>query len=654
MSDLGLVKDFDGKTYLSLQSVGSITYTKNIGSEPKDFEILRELGKGAFGEVFKVRSKLDDKIYAMKKMYLHELREKGEKHCELAKREVTFLSFLSHPHIIKYYKDFTSDNEDTLYIITEYVPNGDLDSFIQAHKKFNKQIPEEELWSIFLQCMDALTYVHDRCIIHRDIKPSNIFLGNNFNIKLGDFGAGAVKKKKGVNDFYKNDDYTILRENKELEYSGTVVGTPGYIAPQIVENKQYDEKVDIFSMGISFSEMLYFHRPFKIADIEKDDYGRVTKMILEKVEYFDDDNFEYSDEIKNLVNSMIIQEIDKLKRAKDYLEIIRTEFAKRYLLNTGVNSTMRCLSTYKEINKYFLGLQYTLKDFQNRPVTKAYISCLKSSEEKWDKNIQSFREVLCTKNPKLGKTKEIDPILVLTFAFGQLHSENNKNEIKQNLSNEHFIISDKDEAKTSKVDMLLNYNKIFSSKFNSFISERFFGLMKKSEFCNKCRTKTYKFSGYFFINFDLPQILQEDKALKQIHIEDYLKKPTQKEITKYCNKCLDREIFGYFKQIYSVCDLIVMSFQRGKDYELKTPIVIQEKISMRGISESNPNKKFKLNGMVCRNNKTEEFFSIINEKGTWFRYEGKESKKMELKSLNIDQSAEEIILLFYELSQNIK
>ena len=219
MSYLDTIKDADGNLYLSLEDPKKEANISNKGNKPEDFEILRILGNGGFGQVFKVRSKIDNNIYAMKKMDLENLREQGEKYVELAMREAPILLHLSHPHVIKYYNHFNSKDNKYLYIITEYVPNGDLDNFIDAHKKFDKQIPEEELWTIFLQSMEALVYIHKNDIIHRDIKPSNLLLGNNFTIKLGDFGTSAVKsKKKEVSILYKNDDYTSIRGIKSLQY----------------------------------------------------------------------------------------------------------------------------------------------------------------------------------------------------------------------------------------------------------------------------------------------------------------------------------------------------------------------------------------------------------------------------------------------------
>ena len=146
----------------------------------------------------------------MKIADLAELKKKGKRGLQLTLNESKFLTVLSHPHIIKYYTNFMEG--DNLYLIIENAENGDLASFTLSNKKLGRNIPEDELWSIFLQCMQGLSYIHDMGVIHRDIKLGNILMDNNMTIKLGDFGTCAVKR----NEQEENENIKYLNLNIEI------------------------------------------------------------------------------------------------------------------------------------------------------------------------------------------------------------------------------------------------------------------------------------------------------------------------------------------------------------------------------------------------------------------------------------------------------
>ena len=130
-----MIEDLEGNTFIGFTIPLDVDSVK-IGDKFDDFELFGKLGEGAFGSVYKVRSKINKKIYALKRANLKKLKEKGQKAYDLTIHETMFLAHISHPHIIKYYKHFVEG--DYLYIIVEFVENGDIEGFIKAHKTFKK------------------------------------------------------------------------------------------------------------------------------------------------------------------------------------------------------------------------------------------------------------------------------------------------------------------------------------------------------------------------------------------------------------------------------------------------------------------------------------------------------------------------------------
>ena len=124
MSNFDTIKDTEGKEYLVFDS-SKLCDDSQMGDKSDDFEILRKLGKGGFGQVFKVHFKTNNKVYAMKQLNIKEIKEKNEKAYQLTMNETTILEGLSHPLIIKYYKKFKGN---FLYIIFEFAANGDIDN----------------------------------------------------------------------------------------------------------------------------------------------------------------------------------------------------------------------------------------------------------------------------------------------------------------------------------------------------------------------------------------------------------------------------------------------------------------------------------------------------------------------------------------------
>jgi serine/threonine protein kinase len=326
MNDFNEIKDIEGNAHFAIKK-NNYKEKENIGKNLDDFEFLQILGEGGFGEVYKVKSKLNNKIYAMKKVDLKKFEKDELK--KYAERETKLLSLISHPRVIKYYDNFPSKNKEYLYIIMENAENGDLDSLLNAYIIKNEYIPEEDLWTIFLQCMQGLVYIHKYDVIHRDIKPENIFIDNNMNIKIGDFGFAAVKKDEtDENKKYTNVGYGEGLNQLDLKYGGTKVGTKGYMADEI-QNRKYDQKVDVYSMGVTFYELCFQHLP-----------SRHIKTHSEN----------YSDEMIKIVIEMIEEDAETRQTSEYFLKKIEQEFSKKYNRITSINALMSCLHSFEDIS----------------------------------------------------------------------------------------------------------------------------------------------------------------------------------------------------------------------------------------------------------------------------------------------------------------
>ena len=189
-----LIRDIKGKEHLVFKRENK-NELDDMGNKVDDFEILQVLGEGSFDYIAKVKSRLNHKIYAMKKIVLSKIKE--EKVIKLMENETKILEELNNPLVVKYYKSFNEDN--ALFILMEFMDNGDLLGMFKASKSLNKPIPEEKIYDIFIQSMKALAFIHSKNLIHRDIKPENLFITVDGTVKLGDFGVSAAIEKEEYN-----------------------------------------------------------------------------------------------------------------------------------------------------------------------------------------------------------------------------------------------------------------------------------------------------------------------------------------------------------------------------------------------------------------------------------------------------------------------
>ena len=205
----------------------------------KDYQIMKNLGQGTYGDVFQVQKKNTNDIYVIKIIYLEKLQK--EKELELVNQEAKILSLIDSDFVVKYYDFFKEEN--TIFIVMEFCEGGDLEKFLKEKKKSKKFLDEDLIWQIFLKITIGLAAIHKKKILHRDIKSKNIFLKKNLDVKIGDLGIGKLLSDKSC--------------------ASTVLGTADYYSPEMIEGKAYNNKNDIWCLGCVLYELCTFETPFK-------------------------------------------------------------------------------------------------------------------------------------------------------------------------------------------------------------------------------------------------------------------------------------------------------------------------------------------------------------------------------------------------------
>ncbi|XP_064608528.1 serine/threonine-protein kinase Nek1-like isoform X2 [Liolophura sinensis] len=206
------------------------------------FVKLRKIGEGSFGKAYLVKSKTNGEQYVVKEIGIIKMNARER---EESRKEVAVLAQLNHPNIVTYRESF--EEHGSLFIIMDYCAGGDLYSKISAQRGVLFQ--EAQVLDWFVQICLALKHIHDRKILHRDIKSQNIFLTMSGRVRLGDFGIAKVL-------------------NSTVELARTCIGTPYYLSPEICENKPYNNKSDVWSLGCVLYELATLKHAFESGNMK--------------------------------------------------------------------------------------------------------------------------------------------------------------------------------------------------------------------------------------------------------------------------------------------------------------------------------------------------------------------------------------------------
>ncbi|KAI5123906.1 hypothetical protein M0805_005722 [Coniferiporia weirii] len=318
-------------------------------SSPLDlYEPLELIGNGSFGIIRKVRRKSDGEILARKELNFERMSERDRKQIVA---EVNILKDLHHDNIVKYIDRFVDRDAGILYILMEYCDGGDLSSVIKQCSRSGRPLPEDTVWSYFFQLLLALQHCHcpnskvgengvadirRQQILHRDLKPENVFLSGSSTVKLGDFG--------------------LSKALSQTSFANTYVGTPYYMSPELIQEKSYDTKSDIWSLGCLIYELCASKPPFHEAQTHSElsmliRNGRIPPLPKG-----------YSHALNQVIKAMLNLNPAMRPSAQQLLQHERIDFARK------VSETEKMLGTVKAHKASLLAKE---RELQNLAATIA-------------------------------------------------------------------------------------------------------------------------------------------------------------------------------------------------------------------------------------------------------------------------------------------
>eukprot|EP00079_Xenopus_tropicalis_P036697 XP_017950468.1 PREDICTED: serine/threonine-protein kinase DCLK3 [Xenopus tropicalis] len=268
-----LRSDAKGNCLFTLKRPCCIKTSRDIESY---YEIGRTIGDGNFAVVKVCRPWNENQEYAMKIIDKSKLRGKED----IIENEVRIIKHLSHPNIVKLFSDYETEKE--IYLILEYIRGGDLFDVITESIKFT----EHDAALMLIDLCEALKYIHSKHIVHRDLKPENLLVQHNpdgsKSLKLADFGLAIY----ATGPIF------------------TVCGTPTYVAPEILSEKGYGLKVDMWATGVILYILLCGFPPFRSPDRNQEELFQIIQS--GEYEFLPPYWDHISEEVKDLISKLLV------------------------------------------------------------------------------------------------------------------------------------------------------------------------------------------------------------------------------------------------------------------------------------------------------------------------------------------------------------
>jgi serine/threonine protein kinase len=547
---------------------------------------------------------------------------------------------LSHPYVIKCYKTFEESN--FLYFIMEFMNNGDLLSYNNGNIGFHVLIPEGKLWDIFYKCLSGLNYIHEKGIIHRDIKLKNLFLDDNFNVKIGDFNVSVVLNEEYAKKFSNNKD-----EINNLMKDKLVVGTEGYKSPEILYSKEYDQKSDIYSIGIAFFVLCFGCPP------------TVCRNNSDNQKY-------YSEEIKSFILNMIKQNPNERPTSKEAMLIAQNYFIKTYLKNTSLEASFNCLYNFPNFNEFFSNNDNANFIYDSKKeITQLCLSIILSMKNKDEKQIQidlyHLRKLLEKEGLDIqSDNKEIDPGKLIIYFIKKLNTD--LNEVVENKIN-----NEQEERKLFKILSKTyhfppgdekNFFKLrincYNRKILSFISRNFFSFMMTQRICKYCHSCRRYFSKMYMIPINVNILEKVIGNNNEISLNNGLNHLVKTKINIgynkriFCKICNNFSEFEESKCFYHTAKNLIIIFDRGENCQNKTFVDFERCLTLKNALGTINRVDYKLYGIIEKYN--EEYISYIYQNNIWLSSKGEKINKENLSQI---KNHGIIVALFYYDQKNI-
>ena len=589
--------------------------SNSIGNQISHFKRLDKLGEGSFGVVYKMKSILNNQIYAVKQIEM----PKGDnikKDIIKLMREATIMGNICHPNIVRLYTAF-QDNKYQ-YFVTEFIEGQNLEDFVNKYKQQGQHLNQNLVINIFKQILNGLIYLHSNGIMHRDIKPDNILIDAYNNIKITDFGISAL----------------YIQNYGFLSGGRTLVGRPDYVCPEILLKEPYDIKCDIFSLGYTMYYVMNCDLPSKIDNfgnrIKKNNlnYNNYDRKLVQLIERMYRDNPIERPTANEALNELLFIE-------KNINNNITNSFNRSLNAQSdnGIISSLNCvLQCFFNLDNINFIKDFIIKILKEKQINFPFFPLfffnffdLIGKKRKnsiinidYNKYLQNFLNVLLQKNCSINNAKPIDLYFnILSLFQKEFHLIGwTNNMLARNYENPEHLPQNIFPKVVNEID---NYKK--NKDHNNPLSDYFDFILITSQRCPNCQTVYYATAeAKSFLTLDTQNM---DNGNIMTLIRNYFgKKFSTQFIQCKCgyNKNLIEEI-----EFYNTPDRLVLDLGENRKINVDDQIDLSEYIKT-----NNGFKHFELYASINKkvtNNPDVQYVCSFKEKDYYTFYEGDSIEK---------------------------